>query len=136
MVNNIPGGDKTGPAGLGSKTGRGLGYCVGYDTPGFIRAPGGGGAWGARIWDYLSYGRLIPWGRGGRDRCGRGGYFRRGGRGIFYNLPIYSFAAELTEEQKLSTLKQDKDYLEYELDTIQSALKDVSKRIEDLEKQG
>ena len=27
----IPGGDRTGPTGAGPRTGRGLGYCNGYD---------------------------------------------------------------------------------------------------------
>lgn len=31
----MPGGDKTGPEGKGSKTGRGLGKCSGSDKPGF-----------------------------------------------------------------------------------------------------
>lgn len=30
----MPGGDGTGPAGKGPRTGRGLGYCAGYDSPG------------------------------------------------------------------------------------------------------
>ena len=45
----MPRGDGTGPAGRGPKTGRGLGYCAGYDSPGYTksgrgrRAPTGGG---------------------------------------------------------------------------------------------
>lgn len=31
----MPGGDGTGPMGMGSMTGRGAGYCAGYDTPGY-----------------------------------------------------------------------------------------------------
>ena len=31
----MPGGDRTGPMGLGSKTGRGMGFCNGYNNPGF-----------------------------------------------------------------------------------------------------
>lgn len=36
----MPGGDGTGPDGKGSKTGRGLGYCTGHDTPGYTKDPG------------------------------------------------------------------------------------------------
>ncbi|MFX1273672.1 MAG: DUF5320 domain-containing protein [Promethearchaeota archaeon] len=129
----MPGGDRTGPAGLGSRTGRGLGYCAGYDTPGFTKGPGGGGAWGAGRRGYNTYGRGLAWGRGARW-WGGGGYFRGGRAGIFFNAPIYPVPPELTEEQKLEALKQDKEYLESELTAIQNALKDVSKRIEDLEK--
>jgi hypothetical protein len=40
----LPRGDRTGPWGFGSRTGRGLGYCAGYSTPGYTRGPGMG--WG------------------------------------------------------------------------------------------
>lgn len=35
----MPGGDRTGPAGYGPLTGRGLGYCAGYSVPGFMNRP-------------------------------------------------------------------------------------------------
>ncbi|MFW5845557.1 MAG: DUF5320 domain-containing protein [Planctomycetota bacterium] len=55
----MPRGDRTGPDGRGPRSGRGAGYCAGYDQPGITR-PGGG--------------------RGGRrGQCGPGR--RRGGRG-------------------------------------------------------
>ncbi|NJK86808.1 MAG: DUF5320 domain-containing protein [Bacteroidales bacterium] len=31
----MAGGDRTGPLGQGSRTGRSLGFCSGYDTPGY-----------------------------------------------------------------------------------------------------
>ena len=31
----MPAGDKTGPEGKGAMTGRGAGYCAGYDQPGY-----------------------------------------------------------------------------------------------------
>jgi len=31
----MPGGDRTGPWGKGQKTGRGLGFCTGHDSPGY-----------------------------------------------------------------------------------------------------
>ena len=63
----MPGGDRTGPIGMGPRTGRGAGFCAGYGTPGYANAPG--------------FGR----GRGGRGRGGRGFGFRgRGGPGGGY----------------------------------------------------
>ena len=50
----MPGGDRTGPVGLGPMTGRGAGFCAGYATPGYMNAgPGmgrgfGGGGRGRR----------------------------------------------------------------------------------------
>jgi hypothetical protein len=34
-VIRMPGGDGTGPAGLGPRTGRGAGYCAGFPYPGY-----------------------------------------------------------------------------------------------------
>lgn len=37
----MPGGDRTGPRGQGSRTGRAAGYCAGYNVPGYMNpAPG------------------------------------------------------------------------------------------------
>ena len=37
--NKMPRGDRTGPDGIGPMTGRGAGYCAGFNMPGF-RNPG------------------------------------------------------------------------------------------------
>ena len=42
----MPGGNGTGPAGMGPMTGRAAGYCAGYSTPGFANPIGGRGFWG------------------------------------------------------------------------------------------
>jgi hypothetical protein len=45
----MPGGDHTGPLGAGPRTGRGMGYCGGYDRPGFADpTPGFRGGFGFR----------------------------------------------------------------------------------------
>lgn len=57
----MPRGDRTGPWGFGARTGRGLGYCAGYSTPGYTKGLG------------------MGWGRGyGRGRDWRGGGWGRG----------------------------------------------------------
>ncbi len=61
----MPAGDKTGPEGKGAMTGRGAGYCAGYDQPGYMdeRFDNPRRRLGKRRW----LGRL--WGRGrGRGR--------------------------------------------------------------------
>jgi len=32
----MPRGDRTGPSGMGPMTGRGMGFCAGYNAPGFV----------------------------------------------------------------------------------------------------
>ncbi|HHF42155.1 MAG: hypothetical protein DRJ11_04565 [Candidatus Aminicenantes bacterium] len=70
----MPFGDRTGPLGLGPRTGRGMGYCSGFPTPGFMN-PGPGWGFG-RGW----FGR--GWGFG----FGRGWFGRGFGRGRGWGL--------------------------------------------------
>ncbi len=113
----MPRGDKRGPDGMGSMTGRGLGYCAGYDSPGYTKGvPRGGAGFG-----------------GGRGRgFGGGGGFGRGFRGGFqenYNrmpvMPNQYAPVQMTQEQELASLKQNADYLKQDLENI-------NKRIDEL----
>ena len=127
----MPRGDRTGPAGFGPMTGRGLGYCAGYDTPGYTKGPGMGlgRGWGRGV----GYGRGLAWRRGGgRGLGGSWGY-----RTPMYGPPVVPPPAYMpppTPETQAAMLKQEKDYLESEMENIKGALNDISKRIEELEK--
>jgi len=122
----MPGGDRTGPRGLGARTGRGLGYCAGYEVPGSVYSPGSGYGRGRG----LGYGR----GRGyGRGWAYREPYYPPPHQ-IIPNAPYYASRAPLEPMDKLSMLKQEKNYLESELKGIGNALEDISKSIEELEK--
>jgi len=67
----MPGGDRTGPSGGGSQTGRGMGYCGDNDHPGNMNSQSGRGA---------GFGRQFRGGKG----FGRGaGYGFRHGQGNF-----------------------------------------------------
>ncbi len=48
----MPLGDGTGPNGMGPRTGRGLGYCNGYNSPRYLKGYGRGFGWGARFGGY------------------------------------------------------------------------------------
>ena len=58
----MPRGDGTGPNGMGPRTGRGLGYCNGYNSPGFTR--GGFGGYPRGFGRGYGYGRGYRWGYG------------------------------------------------------------------------
>lgn len=63
----MPFGDGTGPGGMGPMTGRGAGYCTGYNQPGtFSQVPRGGSGFSwRRPFGFFGFG----WGRGrGRGR--------------------------------------------------------------------
>ena len=128
----MPRGDGTGPWGQGSRTGRGLGNCSGYSTPGYTKGPGMGLARGCGRALSTTFGRGLAWRRGG------GGF--RGNWGIRTPLyepgvfapPIYEPA--VTPEDQVKMLKQEKEYLESEVKNITSALEEISKKIDEFEK--
>lgn len=121
----MPRGDRTGPGRLGPMTGRGLGYCSGYGTPGYTQG--------------YQMGESFGWGRG------RGGGGRGYGRGPGYgwrSVPTYGVPAPaygpisvipVSPENQLNMLKQEKNYLESQMNGIKNAFDDISKRIAEME---
>ncbi|MBN2569343.1 MAG: DUF5320 domain-containing protein [Deltaproteobacteria bacterium] len=103
----MPGGNGTGPAGMGPMTGRAAGYCAGYNMPGYANA--------------------VP-GRGFGGRGGRGG--RWGQQGVWNQAPYYQAPAYGTAPyspgQELDALKAQAQYL-------QNSLEGISRRIKELE---
>jgi len=103
----MPRGDRTGPMGVGSRTGRGFGYCAGYDAPGYVHpgfgAFGFGRGWGA--------GRGVGW----RHR-------------FFAAPPVgwgYPSYAPPTKEETLSDLKANADWLKAQLDTVNERIQEL-----------
>jgi hypothetical protein len=152
----MPGGDGTGPGGMGPMTGRAAGFCAGYPVPGYMNPVGGrgywgwgrGGGWGRRNWYYAT--GLPGWQRAGYGMPAWGGavspYAYGGGTvnpyayggavnpyayGGAVNQYAYGgapFAPTITPQQELDGLKGQAEYLEDSLDGIK-------KRIEELESQ-
>lgn len=106
----MPGGDRTGPLGQGSMSGRGLGFCLGASAPGaWTSGPGRGRGQG--------YGRLGGLG----FRCGRGGGWRWA---VPSFLPFGSGRAPtITEkealEQEAQSLKDRLSQIEQKLSAIE-----------------
>ena len=113
----MPYGDGTGPRGEGPGTGRRLGYCAGYNRPGYVapgagRGYGYGGRWGARG---------LGWGRGfGR---GWGARFVDDWRGV----GVPPAAAPVASQDEVSALKSQADELRAALDAIQNRLDSLEK---------
>lgn len=55
----MPRGDGTGPMGLGPMTGRRMGYCAGYNRPGYMGV--GFGRYPRRFWGYPIPVNYSPW---------------------------------------------------------------------------
>lgn len=117
----MPGGDRTGPRGMGPMTGRAAGFCAGYSMPGYANPMQGRG---------MGMGRGMGWGRG----MGRGmGYGFRGGRGGGWSAPAYGyrtpvaepFDAPPTRQQEIEELRNQARYFENALSEIKNRLSEL-----------
>lgn len=120
----MPGGDRRGPMGQGPRTGRGQGYCSGYDEPGFTA-----GGYGMGMGRGRGFGRGM--GRGGGFGPGFGRGFGRGmgfGRRVWGSInpfggsaqdPYYGAPPEMEERQivedEISALEERLEYLKTRL---------------------
>jgi len=111
----MPRGDKTGPMGLGPKTGRGMGYCYGWPHPGYMHPMGRG------------WGRGMGWRRGWGRGWGMGQGWKRPGWGYFpAQLP--------TAQEEKEILKEERELLEEELKLLREEMKAIEERLRDLGK--
>ncbi len=113
----MPRGDGTGPAGMGPMTGRGAGYCAGYDAPGYMNPYGGRPGQAA-------------FGGFGRGRGYRRSYYATG-------LPFWmrqnpqppapaGYQRPEEPEQEVEQLKQHADALQKQLDQIQARMDELA----------
>jgi len=119
----MPWGNRTGPMGFGPMTGRGMGYCAGFDKPGFVN-PGPG------------FGRGFGFGRG----RGFGRRFWGFARPAYPADPVapartvpvqYGPAPaqyEYVKEDEIADLKADKEMIEREMKAINERLKELEKK--------
>jgi hypothetical protein len=130
----MPGGDGTGPAGLGPMTGRAAGYCAGYQVPGYMNPVGGRGYWGwgwgfrggGRGWRNWYYATGLPgWARASQGVPAWGSFVAPYAG---YPSGYGGVAAVPTAEQQQDALKQQAQYLQDYLDN-------VNKRIQELEEE-
>jgi hypothetical protein len=118
----MPAGDRTGPEGMGPRTGRGMGYCSGYDAHG---------------WAYPGFGRGFVGGRGYGGRLMRGGGW--GWRHQFYATglprwarwgppPVAAYGAPFarpSREQEVEMLKGEAEWLKEQLDAIAQRMEEL-----------
>jgi len=136
----MPGGDRTGPMGMGPMTGRAAGFCAGYGAPGYASPVPGRGFWGRG-----GRGGGRGWGGGGRGwrnwyyATGQPGWMRFGysqwpapqataawGAGPWaYGAPA---PGPMPREQELQMLMD-------QAEALKAQLGEISTRIEELEKE-
>jgi len=100
----MPQGDGTGPAGQGSMTGRGMGFCAGLNAPGFMNG-------------------------GFRRGMGRG--FGRG-RGFGWKARATQTMPIQQAQTTVITEKQEKQFLEQDLETLKDEMKEIENRLKEI----
>jgi len=116
----MPGGDGTGPMGMGPMTGRAAGYCANNSMPGYANPVAGRGGFG--------FGR----GRGRGRGFGRGFGWGQGAYPYAYGYPNYgtpymvpSYPANVTPKQEADMLKAEAKAMQEEIDAINQRVKDL-----------
>lgn len=106
----MPYGDRRGPFGEGPRSGRGLGYCSGYDSPGYLRT-----------------GRSFLGGR-----CS--GFFGRGRgwRNMFYATGLPGWARFNNTSWKGIIAQNEEDFLRSQVSFLEEQLKSAKMRLDEL----
>lgn len=127
----MPRGDRTGPAGQGPRTGRSMGYCSGYATPGYMNAGPGMG---------LGMGRGMGGGRGGGGRgwrnmyyaTGQPGWARAGWMPAYGQPPVAPYGA--VPYGPAPTAADEAELLKTQAEYFEGALNDIKTRLSELER--
>ena len=130
----MPGGDGTGPMGLGPMTGRAAGYCAGYSVPGYMnpiagrgyfgrgRGTYGRGGRGRRNWYYAT--GLPGWARAAQGLPAWGGRMA-GPYGVPYAYPYNPWGAEITPQQEAQMLKDQARAMQEEINSINQRIAEL-----------
>jgi len=121
----MPFGDRTGPLGLGPRTGRAMGFCAGFEVPISVNPFTG------QSWPGFGRGRGRGWFGGG---CGWRHRYRttsllvwgRPGYGYAPFVP-YPFVPESTGKQEMDILKDQADFLKKKLEDIERHISTLKK---------
>jgi len=130
----MPRGDRTGPLGFGPMTGRGAGFCAGYDTPGYLNAYGGrSGAGFGRGMGYNAF-RPMP-GMGGRGRGRMNMYYATGIPGWArygyapITQPYIPPASKPSPDEEMEYLKELAVNLKSQMEWVEERIKAIKSEI-------
>lgn len=113
----MPFGDRTGPMGAGSMTGRRAGYCVGSDRPGSLNlyrglgcgmGRGGGRGWRHRVWAACLPGRA------------------RSSRPFGWGLHHPAYAIDIQPEDEIKLLRNQTKRLESSLTNLKDRIAELA----------
>jgi len=123
----MPGGDGTGPMGLGPRTGRAMGFCIGYPVPGYMN-PGFGR--GFRRFGGRGFGRGFGW---RRWRFAPIAPIKP--EQVWEPVQVQQQIYQQTKKQEMQMLENESKAIEQEQEALKQELEEVRKRIIELKKQ-
>lgn len=126
----MPRGDRTGRSGMGPMTGRGMGFCAGFDVPGYANTSIGNDV-GRGVDRGVGSGMGRAAGSGNGLGMGRG--MGRGiGRGVAnrYGARPYPVAPVASQKATSAEVKRDIEVLEKELSALRDTLVSLTKEQE------
>jgi len=109
----MPAGNNTGPLGQGPGTGRGLGFCAGYDSPGYTKGFGSGMGRRFRFRGGAVGNHVFGGGSGFRHGFG----WRHNNAGAYFSSDAYN-----NQEDEISALKSQSQNLKRTLEYIEKRL--------------
>ncbi|MDO9566350.1 MAG: DUF5320 domain-containing protein [Candidatus Desulfaltia sp.] len=116
----MPGGNGTGPMGMGPMTGRAAGFCAGFGMPGYSNSPAGrrfGAGYGkGREFRGRNAGRGL---RYGFHATGLPGWMRFGGYDAPYQDPDPNFEKQ-TLNGRVKTMQAELDFIKKRLSEIET----------------
>jgi hypothetical protein len=111
----MPRGDRTGPMGIGPRSGRSAGYCAGYPVPGYLNQAGG------------RLGMGFAWGHGR-------GYAWRRSFVPYGAMPYHPYPYESLPYGQAISREEENEMLLHQAKILQEQLDLITKRIEELGK--
>ena len=116
----MPRGDRSGPMGMGPRSGRAAGYCASYDNPGFMNRFFGGG-----------FGHVSGMGYGQGSGQNRG----FGWRNIFRStgLPRWMRSGRNSAQQPNLDAGAEKQILKDQVEVLKSQLDQIRNRLNELD---
>lgn len=119
----MPFGDRRGPYGDGPRTGRGLGYCSGYDSPGYTKNFPRMWMRSGRTLSFLNFGRCSGY-------FGRG----RGWRNMFYATGLPGWARYSSYQNFEQVPEKEKEFLENQVSFLENQIESIKRRLAEIEK--
>lgn len=118
----MPYGDRKGPFGVGPRSGRGLGYCSGYDSPGYTKPSARIGIGRGRAFNFYGFGRCFGF-------SGRG----RGWRNMFYATGLPGWMRYPFVDYPIQNPQEEREFLKSTLSALEKQMETIKNRLDEIE---